>query len=570
MTQRLMFISSAPGELPPPPPRIFFGRNELIEEIVHFVEHLTPIALIGVGGIGKTSIVLTALHDDRIKQRFGDNRWFIRCDQFPASHTHLLRRLSKVIGAGVDNPEDLTSLRRYLSSKEMLIVLDNAESILDPQGTSAQDIYTVVDELTQFSNICLCITSRISTIPPGCEILEIPTLSIEAAHNTFYRIYKRSGPSDPINDILKKLDFHPLSVTLLATVAQQNKWDTNRLTGEWERKRTEVLRTQHSGSLATTIELSLASPMFQELGPGARELLGIIAFFPQGVNESNMDWLFPNIPDGPDVFDKFCILSLTYKTNGAITMLAPLRDYLRPKDPKSSPLLTKAKECYFARLSAEVYPGQPGFEESRWITSEDANVEHLLDVFTSIDADSRNTWDACGRFMNYLSWHKPRLVMLGPKIEALLDDHPSKPQRLWNLSWLFGSVGNLVERKRLLTHALKLWRGQGGEDKVARAVGALSDTNRAMGLFKEGIQQANEASEISKRLGNTVEEAAQLINLAFVLQADSNSTPQKMPHPVQSIFSRRKTNNFGSAAVTVFSPDHISRQGRYRESDSPS
>jgi len=509
-----------PGEPPPPPPRIFFGRDELIEKIVDFAERLTPIVLVGAGGIGKTSVALTVLHDDRIKRRFGPNRRFIRCDKFPTSLAHFLRRLSKVIGAGIENPEDLTSLRSFLSSKDMLIVLDNAESVLDPHVTSAEEIYAAVEELSQLDNICLCITSRISTVPPDCKWLDIPTLSVEAACETFHRIYQHGERSNVIKNILQQLDFHPLSITLLATVAHQNKWDINRLASEWGKHRTDILQTDHKRGLAATIGLSLSSSMFRELGPDAHDLLGVVAFFPQGVDENNIDWLFPTIVGRKNMLDKFCVLSLAYRSDGFITMLGPIRDHLSPKDPTSVPLLSSVKDHYLTRLSVDVGPGKPGFEEARWITSEDGNVEHLLDVFTTIDTGLGGVWGACGGFMKHLIWHKPRLVTLGPKIEALADDHPSKLECLIQLSLLFQMVANYTERKRLLAYALKLSQAQGDVNQLAQTLRELSDVHHWMLSFEEGIRQAKEASKIYERLGNTVEQARCLIALAWLLHDD--------------------------------------------------
>jgi len=513
----LIFTSSTRGELSPPPPRACFGRDELIEKIVGLAGDLTPIALIGVGGIGKTSIALTVLHHDRVRERFGDNRRFFRCDQFTPSCAHFLGRLSKVIGANIENPEDLASLRPFLSSKEIFLVLDNAESILDPQGTDAREIYAAVEELSQLNNICLCITSRISTIPADCETLEIPTLSIEAARDTFHQIYKNSERPDLINDVLDQLDFHPLSITLLATVAHHNKWDMDRLTREWEQRRTGLLQTEHNRSLAATIELSLASAMFQELGPDARALLEVVAFFPQGVDENNVDWLFSTILNRTSVIDKFCVLSLTLRSSGFITMLAPLRDYLSPKDPKSSSLLYMIRERYFTRMSVNVDPDGPNFGKTRWITSEDINTEHLLDIFTTADPNSESVWVACTNFMQHLFWHKKRPTILKSKIEGLPDDHKSKPECLLSLSRLFHSVGNYMECKRLISHALKLNRERGDDSRVAQVLRGLSDTSRQLGLHKEGIRQAKEALETYERLGATAEQGGCLKNLAWLL-----------------------------------------------------
>ena len=490
----------------------------MIKEIIGFAENLEPIALIGAGGIGKTSIALTVLHDNHMKRRFGENRRFIRCDQFPATLPHFLRRLSEATGAGIENPDDLTPLLPFLSSKEMLIVLDNAESILDPQGTNAREIYSSVEELCQLGTICVCITSRISTVPPDYEALDVPTLPMEAARDLFYRIYKERRRSGLVDGILKQLEFHPLSVALLATVAQQNRWDIERLMREWGRRRTDTLETDHRTSLATTIELSLSSPTFKGLGPDARGLLGVVAFYPQCIDENNVNLLFPTISSAARILDKFCILSLTYRSNGFVTMLAPLRDYLCPKDPTSSPLLCITKEIYFARMSVSLDPRLLEFEDGRWILSEDVNVEHLLDVYASIGSD--DIWGACMLFILLLAQHKPRKTVLRKRIEGLPENHHSKSECLFVLASLSPSIGNYEEAASLLNHALKLERERGDDNQVARTLSQLATAYRRLGHYEEGICYAREALEISERLGGTLSRAACLNSLAELLIAD--------------------------------------------------
>ena len=489
----------------------------MIAEIVSLAKKLEPIALIGAGGIGKTSVALAVLHHDHIKERFGDNRRFICCDQFPASRAQFLARLSKVIGAGVENPDDVTPLQPFLSSREMILILDNAESILDPQGADAQGIHDVVKELSRYKNICLGITSRISTVPPHCNRPTIPPLSMESACDIFYAIHKTpGGRTDLIRDLVKQLDFHALSITLLATTASHNMWDYERLVQEWETQRAQVLQANYNESLAATIELSLASPTFQKLGPDARDLLGVVAFFPQGINENNLEWLFPAISNRRVIFDKFSVLSLTSLSNGFITMLAPIRDYLCPQTPDSSPLLCTTRDHYFNRLSVKVAPHKPGFEEARWIVSEDVNVEHLLYVYTAIGANPGEAWDACARFMKHLAWHKPRKTVLRQRIEGLPDDHPSKPRCLFQLARLFHSIGNDEEQKQVLTHTLGLERKRGNELRIARTLDRLADTNRMLGLHEEGISQVREASEIFERLGRQTDQSDCLITLAWL------------------------------------------------------
>jgi len=355
-----------------------------------------PVALIGAGGIGKTSIALALLNDDRIKDKFGVNRRFLRCDEVQ-SHSHFLSRLSKVTGAGIGDTQNMTTLRPFLSSNHILLLLDNAETILDPHAPEAPALYASVEELSRIETISLVITTRISMVPTTCRSIEIPTLSAISARHTFFYIYTNQEQVPEIDPLLRELDYHPLSITLLATVAIQNRWDHSRLLREWGKHRVSLLQTPHTPGLSATIELSVSSPMFANLGPDARDILGVIAILPQGVNEDELVWIFSAVSDIRDIVNTFIILSLTHRNHGFVTMLAPVREYLKT-DKCSCDLFVSTKNQYLTRLGDIARDSEHGRvqpQDIRWLVSEEVNVMALLTLFVEVDPEAQDIQRIC-------------------------------------------------------------------------------------------------------------------------------------------------------------------------------
>ena len=129
-----------------------------------------------------------------------------------------------------EDAHNLTTLRPFLQSADVFLTLDNAEIILDSHILDARTLYSAV-ELSRIRTTPLPVTTRFSITPPTHQQLEVPVLSVAFAGEAFYDIWTDQRRISDI-DSLQPLDYHPPSITLLATVAVQTRWNSSRLLRE--------------------------------------------------------------------------------------------------------------------------------------------------------------------------------------------------------------------------------------------------------------------------------------------------------------------------------------------------
>ena len=318
---------TTPSQPPPLPqaPTNFFGCDVIIEDLLGLAERFASITLVGAGGIGKTAIALTLLHHARITTRFCDNRHFMRCDDPVNSLDGFLGRLSTAIG--VPHLENMEQLRTHLSSSPpCILVLDGLESILDPLASGATEITAAIKDLGRCKNVCLLATSRMDVKIPGFRRIEVPTLSADDAQDIFYNCC-HLGRSPAVDNLLAELDFHPLSIDLLAGAVRENDWNEAMLLEAWNDGKTNILEANGRQSLEDNIRSILGTPTIQDLGMTVLETLEAMAAFPDGVKESKLENMFTGIAGVGEAADALCKFSLIYRQDGFVKMLSPFRIY---------------------------------------------------------------------------------------------------------------------------------------------------------------------------------------------------------------------------------------------------
>ena len=342
--------SGAPLPTLPQVPTNCVSREEIVNEVLDLTGQDASVALFGSMGIGKTSVALTLLHHERTRVKFGRNRHFMRCDNLPNSLEGFLECLSDAIHT--DRTTNIAQLRSHLeSSPPLILLLDGVDLILDPLSPQADEISAAIEEFGSYEHVCLVTTSRMYPDIHGFHRVEVPTLSEDAARDAFYSL-SNLGRSSAVNDLIVRLDFHPLSINLLASFVRENGWDEPMLLKAWDNDQASALEESYHQSLKDAVELVFRSPTIQNLGTTARDALVAIAALPRGVEECRLGEDILRVAGIGEVVDVLCKFSLVYRQDGFVKMFSPFRLYfvgsaLRPM--KCAETVRSDDVCYPSR-----------------------------------------------------------------------------------------------------------------------------------------------------------------------------------------------------------------------------
>ena len=309
----------------PRTPTNSFSQGGILDQVLDLTDQVASTALFGSIGVGKSFAALTLLHHNRTMVKFGRNRHFMRCDNLANSLGGFLERLSDAIGTS--STMDIGQLRSHLeSSPPLILLLDGVDAILDPLAPEAGEILATIEEFGCYQNVCLLTTSRMNPEIPGFHRIEVPVPSGGNVWDSFYDTCDLAR-SPLVDDLITKLDFHPLSINLLASAVRENGWDESTLLQVWDDDKADVLRTCYHQHLEDAVEQSFRLPTIQNLGSTARYALGAIAAFPSGVEECRLERMFPRITGIGVAVDVLCRFSLLYRQDGFVRMLSPFRFY---------------------------------------------------------------------------------------------------------------------------------------------------------------------------------------------------------------------------------------------------
>jgi predicted ATPase len=514
----------APGNLPRTRTR-FFGRERELDDIRRLLSGEAPVVtLTGPGGVGKTRLALEAARE--LSDDFTDGAYFVplaaaQASDVPAAVAHTLD-ISEQAGESV-----LDALRRRLESSELLLLLDNFESVL----AAAPQVATLVEACPQLKVLA---TSRERLHLRVEHEYRLEPLAETDASDLFAARASVARPDldveaqrDEVAAICKQLDRLPLALelaaararilplrTILERLGQRLAFLTGGARDLPERQRT----------LAATIDWSYALLDEQE-----QAAFLDLAVFVGGASLEAIESVVA--PPGPalelvtSLCDKSLLLSRT-ADDGAprFTMLATIREFALARIGERDARRRHAE--FFRDLAERVEHEIQGRQEAlilQQLSLEHANLRAALtwaaetghdETLLRLAAALWRFWNARGHLNEGRGWLARALAVGGAP--------DTRARALRGASMLATFGGDLDEARRLAGELLEVRRELGSDEDIAAALVVLANVQIYAGEQDAAASLYEEAAEHARRADARPQLAGIMTNLGYLalLQAD--------------------------------------------------
>ncbi|KAG0702571.1 hypothetical protein DFH29DRAFT_999267 [Suillus ampliporus] len=134
-------VSKYRSKEPPSRPSMFYGRDDLVAELTDLIVNDKHIALIGPGGMGKSSLAKAILNETLVWEIFAYRRYFVTYDGLDPStimFDAFMTRFAGVLSIELAGTDSLGQISSFLRVASALIVLDNAETFEEASASSGK------------------------------------------------------------------------------------------------------------------------------------------------------------------------------------------------------------------------------------------------------------------------------------------------------------------------------------------------------------------------------------------------------------------------------------------------
>jgi predicted ATPase/DNA-binding CsgD family transcriptional regulator len=574
----------------------FVGRRRELALLKRKLSSARLVSLVGPGGVGKTRLAIRAAAE--ISRGFSGGAWLVELADVrdPALVGNAVMAAMDLRDQAAAAPSAL--LAAYLEDKQLLLVVDNCEHLLEPAAQLLGELMRVAPGLRVIA------TSREPLTAPGEHVMPVPPLELPATHagqldevrrNEAVMLFQEraeaaSGTFEltaenqaAVADLCRRLDGLPLAIELAAvrtrvlTVQQILERLADRFAllsggGRAALPRHQTLETaiDWSHDLLTVEERTLLRRLCVFAGRFTLEDVASVCMSPNLLPARALDLL-------SSLVDKSLVLREDVGGAACYRLHETMREYAGRKLAEAGENDDLERSCteYYVAACGAMSP-QARFRLPAWLAWMDLEIDNIRSVLRRclVSSDSRNGISLA----TSLSWYWiTRATTEGVHwLDQLLASGPGDPATLgW--SWFIRGFlavlqGDWAAAVPPLQRAITASRDAGNLVQLANSYSMLSIAANMAGDRASALKMLDEADSIAGEIDDVPTKVGvlQARSLNAIFEADfgalraAATEGARMSREVGDLYALHMMNlNLGSAALSFGELDES--KARYEE-----